>query len=595
MWWTAMSTTIVKSRKSKSTASGLTKPKKKKTTKRQGAASNGILRDLGLDQGRALLWAVTSEADPQTIDTILALVDLKDNRELEAAIMAWIEQPPTPKAALPRAYQALALGYILPRVAKRLSPETVGALVTSLVAITVEVENVDAFNAPLIAQLAGGELPLLLSMVAPDGINRKQLYQRARKMLSDGLLDLLDGGGLLHAGAWNLLYPLAACWSRCRKLGRQMRRGSWSKDAEEQFQFLLRNLLRLVRPDGSLTLSDHVPPGVCDLWRSLISQADDNDVAVWANKLIRRAPVSKGKVSKGKASKEKDSKVAEDCDLEDASVASQWSAAALLWTQWSATAPRITVAYDQGCLRGELLSRREILFSGDWQPIVSKNGEELSPQGDWEQVCWISDADVDYLELEISLARNVRVQRQICLLRDDSGLFWADAILSEESAQLDYRSRLPLGEDCHFVQQPETTEGFIEHSGIPRALVLPLSLPEWLCEKSSCSLQQVEGALEYMTTGQGCALYAGQFLDLKPKRFAKPYTWRQLTVAEKRLILPNDVAVGYRIQVGRKQWLIYRSLAEPANRTVLGHNLNHEFLAAHFLPDGTVEPLVMIE
>ena len=49
------------------------------------------------------------------------------------------------------------------------------------------------------------------------------------------------------------------------------------------------------------------------------------------------------------------------------------------------------------------------------------------------------------------------------------------------------------------------------------------------------------------------------------------------------------------MQAGKSQWLIYRSLAPPDIRTVLGKNLMTEFLVAHFHSDGQVEALVEIE
>jgi hypothetical protein len=72
-------------------------------------------------------------------------------------------------------------------------------------------------------------------------------------------------------------------------------------------------------------------------------------------------------------------------------------------------------------------------------------------------------------------------------------------------------------------------------------------------------------------------------------------TWRKLTVAESLETQPDDVAVGYRVQIGKEQWLIYRSLVEPANRTLLGHNLSTEALVARFDRTGEVEPLVEVE
>jgi hypothetical protein len=55
------------------------------------------------------------------------------------------------------------------------------------------------------------------------------------------------------------------------------------------------------------------------------------------------------------------------------------------------------------------------------------------------------------------------------------------------------------------------------------------------------------------------------------------------------------LAVGYRVQVGGQQWLFYRSLGPRGNRTLLGHNLVTEFLAARFNRDGVAESLLEIE
>jgi len=67
-------------------------------------------------------------------------------------------------------------------------------------------------------------------------------------------------------------------------------------------------------------------------------------------------------------------------------------------------------------------------------------------------------------------------------------------------------------------------------------------------------------------------------------------------VAQSLEIQPHDVAVGYRAQCGKDQWLIYRSLVEPANRTLLGQNLSSECLVARFLaPEGEIDELLEIE
>ncbi len=90
-------------------------------------------------------------------------------------------------------------------------------------------------------------------------------------------------------------------------------------------------------------------------------------------------------------------------------------------------------------------------------------------------------------------------------------------------------------------------------------------------------------------------MFAPLFIDLDPGRLGSRCTWRQLTVAENLAALPSDAAVGYRAMIGDRQWLLYRSLVKPANRTVLGHNLITELLVARFDRRGQVQSIVEIE
>ena len=109
-------------------------------------------------------------------------------------------------------------------------------------------------------------------------------------------------------------------------------------------------------------------------------------------------------------------------------------------------------------------------------------------------------------------------------------------------------------------------------------------------------LTAADGAVQLAERGAGRALACPLVIDLDPRRSRKPCTWRQLTVAEGLHIVPADVAVGYRAQCGRDQWLFYRSQAERGNRTLLGQNTSNEFLAARFLaPSGEIQELVEVQ
>jgi hypothetical protein len=126
------------------------------------------------------------------------------------------------------------------------------------------------------------------------------------------------------------------------------------------------------------------------------------------------------------------------------------------------------------------------------------------------------------------------------------------------------------------------------------ATVFPVCLPEWRCERGG-RLEWIDGQLVLTVPMHGRRLHAAVFVDLEERRQRRPATWRRLTVGQSLAAVPGDVAAGYRVQVGKSQWLIYRSLAPAGNRTVLGQNVTTEFIVARFRPDGSAEKLLEIE
>jgi hypothetical protein len=274
---------------------------------------------------------------------------------------------------------------------------------------------------------------------------------------------------------------------------------------------------------------------------------------------------------------------------------SETSQLAVLRTGWAGWEERLTVAYHSQQISAELICGRERAASGTWNPEVEFNGVPLEPESEWEEICWLSDDDVDYLELEISLSGGVQIQRHLLLARQDHFLFAADAVLGDQPGAIAYRSAMPLTAVMRFAPSDETNDGRL----IGRrncALVLPLALPEWRSEAGGGSLRGQAGTLELRQAARNAQnLFAPLFIDLAPRRFSRPCTWRRLTVAENRQIVPHDLAAGYRVQVGGQQWLFYRSLGPRGNRTLLGHNLVTQFLAARFNRDGVAESLLEIE
>ena len=172
-----------------------------------------------------------------------------------------------------------------------------------------------------------------------------------------------------------------------------------------------------------------------------------------------------------------------------------------------------------------------------------------------------------------------------------------DLVLSDEVGRIDYRGSLPLGPGIGVDKNDQSREIFLNNpKGKPAALIMPLGLAEWHNqEKSRGSLDSKKGLLTWSRKNKGTGLYAPLFIDFDSDRFREPFTWRRLTVCESLETCDESTAVGYRVQIGDEQWLIYRSLDRVANRTVLGHNLSTEMLVAQFGFDGEVEPILEVQ
>ena len=530
----------------------------------------------GLPQGAA------SRGTPDVLHKIAGISHKAGaDRSAEMILLDWLAESAGADLDAGYSLETLAWCRAMPRLTAVLPPEQWWNLLDYLLGTVSDAAGLRLEDRPLVHQLLAGELPLTLAYLLPEITPCRKLAPLSRRALSAGLVDLLDGQGLPHARHLELLRPLLASWTRCRAMGHTLSKPCFNSAAGNQYEWLIRAAMRLARGDGSQAMSDN-SSGAWDkhLFAAALRQGgdeEDRDLAVLA--------LPGGKKSKAKAT----SRLA----LPKAASHSEWAATAVLRTGWERSSPLLTVVWDGQSVHFELAADRRILWSGCWELDVSQNGKPLAPVNDWEVVCWVSDEDIDYLELEIELDTGVKVQRQMALAREDGFLFLADAVIGDQTG-LQYRSSLPLASGISFRPDGECQEGFLEATGTV-ARVMPLALPEWRGDIRGGSLQSNQGRLELVQSSEGRAIHAPLFIDLRRRRYSRRITWRRLTVAEQLRIQPPDVAAGYRVALGHEQWLIYRSLGEAQNRTLLGHNLSTEMLIARFDADGEVETLVEIE
>ncbi|MDR1491637.1 MAG: hypothetical protein LBT05_02790 [Planctomycetaceae bacterium] len=517
-------------------------------------------------------------------------------------------------------------------------------------------------KSPLLHQLYSAELSWLIACLFPDLKDGRRLLETARDNFRLGLTETLDGAGLPNASDYFLLRPLLACWTRALILGKQAKMRPYPPDVHRQLEWAALHALRFMRKDGSPIFTKHEPFDkeslIAMLQYTLAFDSDENDHAVarslFPNKFsarkiakIRLSLMQNPAASKSapppteKAAREKTPVKAADSEP---AYFSEWSQLAALRSGWGFREPSLAVAYaplntfqratdapqniwtDQS-VTTELNVAEQTVWSGVWDVAVRLDGRLLTPIDSWSMTCEIINEYANYLEIEIPLAENMRLQRHFLLCRKEKLLLTADSILpifeddADEGEEYDgfddpkynveYESRLPLTCGIYVEKTAaDANELLLTEIEQPLTRVFPLAFSEWKDAEQSDNIagelyveenktKGIASQADFLIFRQktfGRAMFAPLLFDLNAKRFQEPYTWRQLTVGENLERVSRDRAAAFRVQINQLHVLFYRTLTSPLNRTFFGHNLVGDFFAGRFdVKTGKVTTLVEAE
>ena len=541
------------------------------------------LRKLMRQSRNPLEWSVDVQCDASTREVLKLLDSVKrqwrDGEPADWAVVVgdWLSNAEARQASVPFALECLAWANTLARLAVRLPAKNWWDLFAFLLntALDAQAAAEREVNHPVASQLFSAELPLTLAYWFPRVELCSALATPARKAISEAMIELLDGEGMPQARYVCHWRGLLASWTRCVQMDAEIDGGQIDKQAKMHFEWLVRQTIRWRRSNGSFVFEENSKPPCGD---ELIEAA----IRCGGDQLDQDCfQCSMGKLEPRQSS----------FDLPSPGEHSEWAEAAILRSHWAAKSSYLATTFDSSRLLTELGARGSVIWSGDDVPEIRIENEPLEITSDWEELCWSSDDDMDYLELEVRLNNSWRLQRQMLLARRDRFLFSADVLIGgTKPSKIHYCRPIPFTDQVELIYDDQTCEiGMKAKRNL--GCLIPLALNEW---KSDTHLGEFDGqALRQRSVGVG--LYAPLFVDLDPKRQRKSRTWRQLTVAEQlRLVDPSE-AVAYRVQIGQQNWVFYRSLSGAKNRTFLGQNVINEFLVARFLPDGEIETLIEIE
>jgi len=271
---------------------------------------------------------------------------------------------------------------------------------------------------------------------------------------------------------------------------------------------------------------------------------------------------------------------------------------AMLRSRWIDAADACLVQHDSPDVRLRCQSDKSPLLCGKWEIQIESEGQHLALRDEWEAVCWHSDRDGDYLELQQKLSDDFTLERQLFLSRRDHFLYAAEVVHAPDNREITVRSKLPLNGSLNAQQDRYTREWQLKRKNKTVVRLFPLAFDQEIVHKTEGTLSasgEEEPSFTMERTTRG-SLFLPLVVDWHPYHQAAPAEWRKLTVTQSQQVCPPSIAGGYRLRMAEQHLLVFRSLVKPYSpRAVLGHHTMHESLIAKFDADGDVEPLLIVE
>lgn len=431
-----------------------------------------------------------------------------------------------------------------------------------------------------------GEIPFCAGLLFIDLLGATEVMRRGQKVLQKEIPARADNDGTVHAEIATRLPLWLAPLIRCTGWAAAFQAELWDVDDRALLNDICERAAALCRADGRLALTNGLA-------------VDALPVLTVAAELFHWTPSNPSlgclkSLQQHAAGKKVSARALGLAGLVMPSNQSDWARMAVLRSDWSATADTVAVAHHQALPQLDVTVSGAPIIHGPWDLQLRIGDAQIELAEEWSCVCWETDPEADYVELQMCGPGKLRVERLILLSRTDQFLFVADCISGVKNERIDYTAELPLVPGLTATTETATR---LWHLRNPRSRVrvIPLGLPAERVHSTPHEFAITDRAIRMHHIGEGRGLLAPVVFDWHPKRRSAPVDWKPLTVTEEGKILRPDQAAGYRLRIGTAQWLFYRSLQSTGmSRAVLGHHTFNETVLARFSPDGDVDPLLMI-
>lgn len=506
--------------------------------------------------------------------------------EVSRLLSGWLDQVSVSEPLRP--YELLLLTELIENVGFRLAPSTLVTVwrqcLFAAVSLCFNLEETD-FSETTEDQviLISGELPWRLGFLFSGVSGAKNFRQLGQQNLRECFFDRTDTDGTPHMDFHARLDFWLAALTRASYIGHLWGKSIWDQEAQERFQWSVENMVALCDASGKIA---HCPVHTVEHHQLLILAAYYADLS--ARGVERR-------YLKALTSGKKRQKFLLQAD-EEPSNQSDWSAIASMRNYWSDSSNLLVTTWNSDLPELSLSATGKLLIEGDWGFSLTADDNAISGDGEWSCICWHSDEDADYLELQMDLESGYKLERQVLLPRNQHFAFLSDIVTGTETANLEYRSVIPISSGIIGSLREGTHELQLKTKGLS-ARVFPIGLPQErdFFQSGSLTLDD-QNQLVLHQASLGNALYAPLIIDWEPELKRKPADWASLTVSEGGKISARDEASGHRLRIGAHQLLVYRSLKKGENsRAVLGHNTNYESVIGRFDKNGDVSPLLFVE